>query len=166
MTILSIVPEDSAGQVGVKPRKVSILCTNTYAQVSAAGFLNGANLQGITIQPTDILFVTYGYSASIGTGSFQMFVPIISGNVISLSIYNPRTISGTTPTYAGGGTSNTFTISNMLATAVGSCVIKTSTNSVSVTKAVPADGSLAVTFSADPGAGTVLTYIYSSLPQN
>jgi hypothetical protein len=41
-------------------------------------------------------------------------------------------------------------------------VILTSTNSVSVNKAVPGTNTLAVTFSADPGAGTVLTYIYAS----
>lgn len=71
-------------------------------------------------------------------------------------------LSGTTAAYGGGGTSNAFTVTGLVAAAVGACVIKSSTNNVSVTKAVAGTNSLTVTFSADPGANTTLTYFYTT----
>lgn len=76
-----------------------------------------------------------------------------------------RIISGTTPTYGGGGTSNTFTVTGLTSAAKGTAVIRTSTNSVSITKALPGTDSLAITFSADPGAGTTVDYIYTTAAQ-
>lgn len=71
-----------------------------------------------------------------------------------------RIIATTTGTYAGGGTSNTFTATGLTSAAKGAAVIRTSTNSVSITKALPGTDTLAITFSADPGAGTTVDYIY------
>lgn len=73
-----------------------------------------------------------------------------------------RIIAGTTTAFAGGGTTNTFTIAGLTVNSKGSPVIRASTNSVSITKALPGTNSLAITFSADPGAGTTLDYIYST----
>lgn len=67
--------------------------------------------------------------------------------------------AATTATYGGGGTSNTFTTTNMTASSIVTAVILTSTNSVSITQAVPGTNTLAVTFSADPGAGTTVSWI-------
>jgi hypothetical protein len=67
--------------------------------------------------------------------------------------------AGTTAAYAGGGTSNTFTTTNMTASSIVTAVILASTNSVSITKALPGTNTLAVTFSADPGAGTTVSWI-------
>lgn len=73
-----------------------------------------------------------------------------------------RIISNTTSTYAGGGTSNAFATTGLTSAAKGSCVIRTSTNNVSIVKAVPGTNTLTVTFSADPGAGTTVDYIYTT----
>jgi len=73
-----------------------------------------------------------------------------------------RIISGTTGTYAGGGTSNTFSVTGLSSSCVGSAVIRASTNSVSITKALPGTNTLAITFSADPGANTTVDYIYTT----
>lgn len=73
-----------------------------------------------------------------------------------------RIISGTTTTYAGGGTSNAFTVAGLTATCVGTANILTSTNSVSVNKVVPSTNTLTITFSADPGAGTTLNYNFTT----
>ncbi len=73
-----------------------------------------------------------------------------------------RIIANTTATYAGGGTSNTFTATGLTASAKGTAVIRASTNSVSITKALPGTNTLAITFSADSGAGTTVDYIYST----
>jgi len=68
--------------------------------------------------------------------------------------------AGITATYAGGGTSTTFTIPGLLTTDIVFALIRTSTNSVSVTKVIPsAANTLSVTFSADPGAGTTLNFL-------
>lgn len=67
--------------------------------------------------------------------------------------------AATTSAYAGGGTSNTFTTTNMTSSSIVTAVILTSTNSVSITKAVPGTNTLAVTFSADPGANTTVSWI-------
>lgn len=77
-----------------------------------------------------------------------------------------RIIANTTGTYAGGGTSNSFTATGLTSAAKGSAVIRTSTNSVSITKALPGTNTLAITFSADPGAGTTVDYIYVTAAQS
>lgn len=68
-------------------------------------------------------------------------------------------LAATTAAYGGGGTSNAFVATGLLATDIVSAVIRTSTNSVSIVKAVPTADTLTVTFSADPGAGTTVDYI-------
>ncbi|WP_231861886.1 hypothetical protein [Legionella hackeliae] len=73
-----------------------------------------------------------------------------------------RIIANTTAAYAGGGTNNVFVATGLSAGAVGSPVIRTSTNSVSITKALPGTNTLDITFSADPGAGTTVDYIYTT----
>lgn len=77
-----------------------------------------------------------------------------------------RIISNTTGTYAGGGTSNTFAATGLTVAAKGSAVIRASTNSVSITKALPGTDTLAITFSADPGANTTVDYIYTTAAQS
>lgn len=77
-----------------------------------------------------------------------------------------RIISNTTSSFAGGGTSNTFTATGLTSAAKGSAVIRASTNSVSITKALPGTNTLAITFSADPGASTTVDYIYTTAAQS
>lgn len=73
-----------------------------------------------------------------------------------------RILCGITPSYGGGDTSNTFTVAGLTSGAHGSATIRTSANSVAVAKAVPGTDSLAITFTADPGAGTTVDYIYTT----
>lgn len=68
-------------------------------------------------------------------------------------------LAGTTGAYAGGGTSNAFTVTGLAATDAVSSVIRASTNAVSIAKAVPTTNTLTVTFSGDPGASTTVDYI-------
>lgn len=67
--------------------------------------------------------------------------------------------AGTTATYAGGGTSNAFTATGMAATWIVTATILTSTNAVAIAKAVPSTNTLTITFTADPGAGTTVSWI-------
>jgi hypothetical protein len=128
-----------------------------------------------------IIFETSSQSLGLGTASTkaasdnsQPDVASVSGATVvgNLAEFNDTTgtvrdsgihvTANITDTYAGGGATHTFAAPGLTVASLGSCVILTSTNSVSVNKAVPGTNTLAVTFSADPGAGTVLTYIYAS----
>lgn len=73
-----------------------------------------------------------------------------------------RIISGTTSSWGGGAASNAFAVTGLTAACVGSCIIRTSANPVSIVKALPGTNTLTVTFSADPGAGTTVDYIYTT----
>ena len=66
---------------------------------------------------------------------------------------------GTTAAYGGGGTSNAFTATGLLATDIVVANILASTNAVAIAKAVPTANTLTITFSADPGAGTTVNWI-------
>jgi hypothetical protein len=67
---------------------------------------------------------------------------------------------GTTTTYAGGGTSTSFTANTLAATDLVFAEILTSANNaVAITKAVPTVNTLSVFFTADPGAGTTVQWV-------
>lgn len=65
---------------------------------------------------------------------------------------------GTTAAYAGGGTSNAFVATGLVATDIVVATILASTNAVAIAKAVPTADTLTVTFTADPGAGTTVQW--------
>ena len=67
--------------------------------------------------------------------------------------------AGTTGTYGGGGTSNAFTVTGMASTWIVTASILTQTNAASIVKVVPSTNTLTITFSADPGAGTTVSWI-------
>lgn len=67
--------------------------------------------------------------------------------------------AGTTGTFAGGGTSNAFTVTGMASTWIVVASNLTATNSVSITKVVPSTNTLTITWSADPGASTTVSWI-------
>jgi hypothetical protein len=104
---------------------------------------NAAFHEGAQVQTNDIANASVTL-AKLATG-------IAPASIIALA--------GTTGAYGGGGTSNAFTVTGLLSTDKVSAVIRASTNSVSITKAVPTADTLTITFSADPGAGTTVDYI-------
>lgn len=66
--------------------------------------------------------------------------------------------SGTTAAYGGGGTSNAYTATGLLATDNCVAMMKSSTNVVAWS-AANTDNTLTVTFASDPGANTVFEWI-------
>jgi hypothetical protein len=91
---------------------------------------------------------------------------LVSGNVVTasgtaglLQDGGFAVLAHTTAAYGGGGTSNAFTATGIGATSIVTAVILASTNAVSIAKAVPTANTLTVTFSADPGASTTISYI-------
>jgi hypothetical protein len=69
----------------------------------------------------------------------------------------------TTASWGGGGTTHTFTAADVLTTSKVVGVIAASANDVAIAKIVPGAGSFDVTFTADPGAGTTITYMATSV---
>lgn len=80
MSIISITPY-YVGQVNQGITRWKLICTDTLAQVTAAGFLNSENLMGYTISPLDIIDCQYLYTGSIsqpGTGTYVELIPAIT----------------------------------------------------------------------------------------
>ncbi len=77
MAIKKIVT-DLPGQVGIVPRTVKIETDDSFAVVTAAGYLDSAKAMGYSFYPTDLFEVTYG------TGITQIFTASISGGIITL----------------------------------------------------------------------------------
>ena len=74
-----------AGQVDVNPRRLQMVTTDNLATITAAGYLKNERLSPMVVKPTDILDVIYDYSESTNSGTYDVFLPSFSGNVITLA---------------------------------------------------------------------------------
>jgi hypothetical protein len=98
---------DVSGQIGMIPRRPKMLTTDSLATITGAGYLNSSNLEGGSIEPTDIFDIVYSYNTSTGIGTRDTFLPTISGGVITLSLYVPGgnvllpVTSGDVPSFNG-----------------------------------------------------------------
>lgn len=114
-------------------------------------FANTAQNRTVTFQDLD------GTMAYTGT--------LVVGNVVKASATGTiadagfALKAGNTAAYAGGGTSNAYSTPGTTALSIVTAVILTSTNAVAIAKAVPTSNTLTVTFTSDPGAGTVVSWI-------
>lgn len=272
------ITTEFTGQTDIRPRRVKIKTSDSFAIITAAGYLNKFQQQGYSFYPDDFFDVSYGdnlsqtFTTSISSGTYTLepaagdvVLPVIAnhiavysgtagaltddaataingGNIQAglsgtagtlasfpataakgslkvvavantgdtattisnvamgqasvISIPDPaaatanfavapaalvnnnlvkasgvaglvadagaRIISNTTAAYGGGGTTNQFAATGLTAAAKGTAVIRASANSVSITKALPGTDTLDITFSADPGAGTTVDYIYTT----
>jgi hypothetical protein len=160
-----------AGRSGVAGSFISYPATASKGSLKVTGVAN----TGDTV--TTISNAAMGQTSTItipdpaGAAANFAVAPaaLVNGNLVQASgtaglvqDAGMRIISNTTAAYAGGGTSNTFTATGLTSSAKGTPTIRTSTNSVSITKALPGTDSLAITFSADPGANTTVDYIYTT----
>lgn len=152
----------------------------SFEDVTVNGTLTVAN-EGIHIEDTDashdlvikagsnltadrILTVTTGdaartldiSAASVTVSAFGATLVDDATKLVALDTLGVK--RGTTAAYAGGGTSNAFTATGLAATDIVVATILASTNSVSITKAVPTTNTLTITFSADPGANTTVQW--------
>lgn len=137
--------------------------TLILSAVNAGGAFNTTISSGIIGQST-----VYTLPDS-GTATAKIAVAAaatVSGNLVKASGVAGQladagfaVLAKTTSSYAGGGTSNAFTATGLATTSIVTASILTSTNSVSITKVVPTANTLTITFSADPGAATTVSYI-------
>ena len=90
-------------------------------------------------------------------------VMVASGTAGKLADGGYNVKSAITASYGGGGTSNAFTATGLTTSSIVTAVIVTSSNAVSIVKAVPTANVLTVDFSADPGAATTVAWIATSV---
>ena len=120
---------------------------------------------GSNLTADRILTVTTGDSArtidvSAANVTISAFIASLLDDASKLTALTTLGVKrGTTAAYAGGGTSNAFTATGLVATDIVVATILASTNAVAVAKAVPSADTLTVTFSADPGADTTVQWI-------
>lgn len=144
----------------------SFTLSNTGLQI-----YNPAGTFLTTVVPTTA--ITANRQLSVETGDADRTLDISAGSV-TVSAYGATLVDdatklaalttlgvkrATTAAYGGGGTSNAFVATGLAATDIVVANILASTNSVSITKAVPTADTLTITFSADPGAATTVNWI-------
>ncbi len=153
MAILQITTE-FAGQVGVIPRLVRVWSDDDYDTISAEGYLNAAYALGITIQPTDFIFMTYD-------GGFGTFNPEFSGQNITLkalpasgNVDGDLTVLGNVQAGESGGAG--YFISYPATAAKGYLAFQAvdNTDDYAVTVSNAAMGQASVISIPDPGAST------------
>lgn len=89
MPIIQDITTDTAGQIGVNPRTVRIVCNDSLGTVTSAGYLNPTSLQGYTMLPTDFVFIMYGANSNTP----GIFTPTITNGIITL-VELPNTSGG------------------------------------------------------------------------
>lgn len=156
-----------AAESGVNTDITSVDLDNTGLQVK-----NGAGTFSTSIVPSTAISANRVFS--IATGDAARTLDISAGDV-TVTAYGAgvtgaaNTLAGltavgikrgTTAAYAGGGTSNAFVATGVVATdIVVASILSETTNTVALTTVVPGAATITATFTADPGANTVLNWI-------
>ncbi len=105
-----------------------------------------------------------------GNAGFALATDVVDKNLImakgSTGVFTDAgfyIVSGLTPTWGGGATSFDFTVTGLVTGMVGSVQMVARTNVVAISNArVSAPDTLHVAFTADPGAGTQCSYIFTN----
>ncbi|KTD29659.1 hypothetical protein [Legionella maceachernii] len=147
------------GLVGVEPKFDYILTDDTVAEVLATGYLNHSVEAGYSFSQGDIVPVITQASPSARkrAGMYQVehnganwsLIPLESSPLLTMAQY----------TTVGGAAAEAITISGVLATDLASVqMVNDGTNNVTVLQAACTANTLTVTFSGNPGTGTVINY--------
>jgi hypothetical protein len=73
------------GDVGDLPGTVKIVTTDNLSTVTTAGYFNNAQLQGVNLSPSDIIYMIYSYVAQTNSGTFGIFTVSQTLGVITVS---------------------------------------------------------------------------------
>jgi hypothetical protein len=157
-----------AGLSGTAGALISYPATASTGNLELKAVSNSGNFAGIISNASLGQATTWSLAdpGSATANIVEAAAALVSGNLVKASGTAGLVVdaglalhAGTTAAFAGGGVTNTFTTTNMTASSIVTAVILTSTNAVSIAKAVPGTNTLAVTFSADPGAATTVSWI-------
>jgi len=162
----------SQALVGTAPAIFVATTPDVLGTVTASGYLTDLCVTDGNAAPLktgDIIFLNYdsdgtpgwtaGYVTNPSTGVYN-FVQGIQGVVPGLLLAK-KVVNGAS--FAGGAAAQTITDAAILTTDVVMVSTNTSANAVSLQKIVPGAGSIALTFSADPGAGTCDYVVYATV---
>lgn len=78
------LPTPLAGTVGVLPVQKYMVVGDNLSTVTAAGYLNGVNLEGYPLATTDIVNCIYSFNPVTQVGTFEQFSVSITLGVITL----------------------------------------------------------------------------------
>lgn len=84
MSTIYQLPTQIPGMVGVYPNPKFMVCGDSLATITTAGYLNQVNLESSPISSKDIIQCLYGYTQATGIGSYGIFTVSISNGVITL----------------------------------------------------------------------------------
>lgn len=146
---LRLTPVGNAGNFALSISNVSTQGQATVMTVPDVGAATGQFVVKTAA------FVDGNLIKASGTAGITVDAGIASSNVQLIANLK----ANTTASYAGGGTSNAFTATGLTSSSIVVANILTSTNAVAVAKAVPSSNTLTITFTADPGAGTTVSWI-------
>jgi hypothetical protein len=167
---LSLVTE---GLVGSAPCRFVASTVDSFATITAAGYLNDINKKIKANDRFDINYLdTSAFPLNTGEasvfGSFQVQYDPVAANWNLLPLSVPQSVIASLGVYSanysngGGSATTTITDTNISVNSVVVARWKSSVNSARVQTVAPANGSLVVVSSTDPGV-SVLEYI-SILP--
>ena len=157
-----------AGSSGVAGDFISFPATANRGNLVVAATSNAGNTAATITNASQAGVRTFTIPDPAATTANFVLAPsaLVSGNLVKATgTVGAITDAGftvkanTTAAYAGGGTSNAYTATGIGATSIVVANILASTNAVSIAKVVPTANTLTVTFSADPGAATTVSWI-------
>lgn len=156
-----------AGASGTSGTFISYPGTASTGKLVVAATANSGNTTNTITNAAQAAARTFTIPDPGASANFCMAPSaLVSGNAVKASGTSGSLVdagyalkANVTAAYAGGGTSNTYTATGLTASSVVTASIVASTNAVSICKVVPGTNTLAITFSADPGAGTTVAYI-------
>ena len=158
MSIKSI-KVDSVGQAGVKPEIIYIDTDNTFAEVTAAGYLNGiAEKFGVGISEDMMALVTTRTTPNAASAQVAWLEVSKSSGNWSLDGSSHVIKYAGKESDGGGSATIAITVTGVLATDVVFAQVEASTNAVSVVKVTPTANTITVILSGDPGASTIISY--------
>ena len=156
-----------AGASGTAGTFISFPATGSKGKLVIAATANSGNTTNTITNASQAAARTFTIPDPGASANFVMApAALVSGNVVKASGTAGAIIdagftlkANTTAAYAGGGTSNAYTATGVASTSIVTASILASTNAVSITKVVPTANTLTVSFSADPGAATTVSWI-------
>jgi hypothetical protein len=168
MSNFSSLDQVNAGLPGTAPSIFVGATPDSYAQITAAGYLNDINKK---IKANDKFLINYADASvfPLNTGEASVFTELkvqydpFVGNWSLIPISNVNSSNAlanygfhsATASYAGGAAAFTITDSRVSAGSVLILRIQSSANAVIVRKVLASNGSFLVTLSADPGASVM-----------
>lgn len=130
MSIIQIQPVN-VGEVGVLPSDIKMTTTDNLGTITTAGYLNAANLMGISIGPANIIYAFYSWNISSNSGTFGVFTVSVSNGIITLALKS-ETLVGPTVVSTAVTSATPGTIRSLVGSLTQTATVMTSGNIVGV----------------------------------